>query len=97
VVFLSYPRSGNTFLRNYLEEITGIVTGSDMSLELTISTQLAGSKGEDIRDETVWITKGHHPLGIPYVVPHEANKIICVVRNPLDTIPSFFQIMATNT
>jgi len=68
-----------------------------MSLELTIGLQLAGDKGEEIWDETVWITKSHHPLGTPYVVPLEANKIICVVRNPLDIIPSLFQMMATKT
>lgn len=29
VAFTSYSRSGNTFLRKYLEEITGVCTGSD--------------------------------------------------------------------
>jgi len=29
VWFGSYPRSGNTFMRKYLEMISGIVTGSD--------------------------------------------------------------------
>lgn len=28
IVYSSYLRSGNTFLRNYLEKISGIVTGS---------------------------------------------------------------------
>ena len=31
--FQSIPRSGNTFLRRYLELITGITTGSDMTLK----------------------------------------------------------------
>ena len=35
VAFQSFPRSGNTFLRKYLEQITGIFTGSDMSLDMT--------------------------------------------------------------
>jgi len=29
VILTSYPRSGNTLLRKYLEDITGIITGSD--------------------------------------------------------------------
>lgn len=29
VVLTSYPRSGNTLLRKYLEDITGVITGSD--------------------------------------------------------------------
>ena len=29
VVLASFPRSGNTMLRKYLEKITGLVTGSD--------------------------------------------------------------------
>jgi len=33
---MSYPRSGNSFLRKYLQNITGIATGSDMTLELNI-------------------------------------------------------------
>lgn len=29
ISYSSYPRSGNTFLRTYLENITGVATGSD--------------------------------------------------------------------
>ena len=32
VAFCSFPRSGNTFLRRYMELITGITTGADNSL-----------------------------------------------------------------
>jgi hypothetical protein len=49
VIFASFPRSGNTFTRKYLESIFGIVTGSDnhtlMSL-LSIGCSLPGFKGE---------------------------------------------------
>jgi hypothetical protein len=49
VIFASFPRSGNTFTRKYLESITGIVTGADnhplMSL-FTMGTALPGFKGE---------------------------------------------------
>ena len=35
VAFQSFPRSGNTFLRRYLEQITGVYTGADMAIEHT--------------------------------------------------------------
>jgi len=35
VAFNTYPRSGNTFLRRFLDTITGIHTGSNMPLSLT--------------------------------------------------------------
>jgi hypothetical protein len=35
IVFTAFPRAGNTFLRNYLEAITGVVTGGDMTSDLT--------------------------------------------------------------
>ena len=37
VAFQSFQRSGNTFLREYIEEITGVFTGSDMSLDMTFN------------------------------------------------------------
>ena len=39
VVFASYPRTGNSFLRKFLEQVTGIYTGSDMKLDLTWTVQ----------------------------------------------------------
>lgn len=32
VIIGSYPRSGNTLLRAYLEKISGLVTGSDCDI-----------------------------------------------------------------
>lgn len=32
IAFVSHPRSGNSFLRKYLEAITGTITTSDMGL-----------------------------------------------------------------
>ena len=34
VAFQSFVRSGNTFLRRYLEQTTGIWTGSDMNIDI---------------------------------------------------------------
>jgi hypothetical protein len=39
VTLATYPRTGNSFLRKILEQITGVFTGSDMSLNLTITLQ----------------------------------------------------------
>jgi hypothetical protein len=50
ISYTSYPRSGNTFLRKYFENITGIATGSDqlMKFNLNVSLQYSGFKGEGI-------------------------------------------------
>ena len=40
VSYSSYPRMGNSFLRKYLQNITGVATGSDMALEFDIDFQL---------------------------------------------------------
>ena len=40
VTFTSYPRSGNSFLRKYVEQITGIATGSTMPIHVATSLQL---------------------------------------------------------
>jgi hypothetical protein len=37
VAFVSYPRTGNSFLRKILESCTGVFTGTDMNLELTLA------------------------------------------------------------
>jgi hypothetical protein len=40
VVLTSYPRSGNTLLRKYLEDITGIITGSDWDVKRKLNNDL---------------------------------------------------------
>ena len=51
----SYPRSGSTLLRAYLEKILGLVTGSDSNLEHKLSQFLkeSGLAGEGIVDGRV--------------------------------------------
>ena len=36
ICFQSYPRSGNSMLRKFLEVVTGVYTGSDMPLDVTL-------------------------------------------------------------
>lgn len=64
VCLTSYHRSGNTFMRRYLEAITSITTGADTSLDLTLSLtgQLQGLKGQEVVDDSVWIVKSHFPI-----------------------------------
>ena len=40
VAFCSIPRSGNTFLRKYMEMLTGIYTGADNTLHVNINLQM---------------------------------------------------------
>ena len=59
----SYPRSGNTLLRAYLERIMGLVTGSDVDIKRQLNSTLLelGMIGEGLVDERVWIVKTHYP------------------------------------
>ena len=36
IAFQSFPRSGNSMLRKFLETVTGVHTGSDMPIDVTI-------------------------------------------------------------
>ena len=98
VAYASYPRTGNTFLRMYLEEVTGTATGSDMPLSVAFEMQLFGLKGEDHTGNSVWIAKTHHPLptGLQ-AVPITTSQIITCVRNPFDAIISAYHHCATHT
>lgn len=90
VAFSSYPRSGNTFLRKYFEMLTGVQTGSDNPLHFTLDLQMMNLKGEAISDDRVWIVKTHSPIIQPFTTRNIfCNKMIVVVRNPLDSILSF--------
>ena len=37
VALASFPRTGNSFLRKIIEQVTGVFTGSDMPIDLTLS------------------------------------------------------------
>ena len=94
VALMSFPRSGNTFLRRFIELCTGIWTGSDMNVKHTLAGQLLGMAGEQVvGDNTVWVTKTHHALPSPLVTKFTANRQICIVRNPIDVIPSMLYLI----
>lgn len=99
VICASVPRSGNSFLRRLLENITGIATGSDVSLRsiLNLTLQQIGFSGEEITDERIWICKSHYPLTLPDDQSQFAKKVICCVRNPIDVIASEYNCQTTWT
>ena len=94
----SYPRSGNTLLRNYCEKITGIYTGSDCDIKRKLNKQLKdmGLLGEGIVDNTVLVVKTHFPERMGYI-DFPCTKCILIVRNPLDCMTSLFNMIATSS
>ncbi len=91
----SYPRSGNTLIRSYIERITGFYTGSDHNLDLKLNKELyeLGMTGEGVIDDTVWVVKTHFPERLGHS-PLKVNKCILLIRSPLDSLWSFFNMMA---
>jgi hypothetical protein len=75
--------------------MTGIATGSCSALHSGTFLQVFGLKGEYVVDERVWITKGHHPTLMPFALSMKSDKVICVVRNPIDSIISLANIILT--
>jgi hypothetical protein len=57
----TYRRTGNTFLRKYLEKVTGVVTGSNMSSDVCSPLWLSCFMGEEVVDDRVWFVKTHFP------------------------------------
>ena len=82
-------------MRMYMEAATGIYTSSDMNLEVTLKNQMCGQLGEEHADSNLtWITKTHWPSPINREKFH-AQKMIVVVRNPIDVLPSFCGLLNT--
>lgn len=100
VIFASFPRSGNTMTRKYLESILGICTGSDnhtmMSL-FTMETSLSGFKGEFITDNKVWVNKSHFPISLPMAACHKGAKALVCIRDPFDASVSAFNLILSVT
>jgi len=100
VSFSSWPRMGNTFLRSFLEKITGVFTGSDMDIKITWGEMQMGmlGNGHTSTGNNVWITKTHVPQTRAMgggANPFECEKQICVVRNWIDAFPSYSTLIMT--
>ena len=97
VVLASYARSGSAFIRKYLGEITGVITGVDNDKSNPTSSQDPndlGLNGKEVVDDKVWIVKTHSP-GQSSSHKFNVNKCVLLVRNPLDAIISLYNLMAT--
>lgn len=100
VLYSSFPRSGSTFFRKYLESITGVATGTPYSNQIIIDFALAalGFKGEGHhKDEKTWFVKSHFPMQYRTPSSFTCNKAIVCVRNPLDIVISLLNINLTLT
>lgn len=98
VILSSYPRSGNTLLRAYLEKIMGLVTGSDCDIEKKLNKELMylGLNGEGLVDKRVWIVKTHYPERYGKTKFYAERCVLCV-RNPIDCITSLFNMVCTGS
>lgn len=98
IALASYPRSGNTMLRAYLEKIMGLATGSDGDIDKKLVKQLMenGFVAEGLADHQVQIVKTHFPERYG-THKFKADKAILLVRNPLDCITSLYHMMATSS
>ena len=94
----SYPRSGNTLLRNIIERVTTFVTGSDTRPDRSLSRSLAEHLvGEGIVTSNLCpIIKTHFPERRG-CLPFPANRIILLVRNPFDALDSYWNMCCTNS
>jgi hypothetical protein len=97
---VSYFRGGNTFLRGWVEAITGLATGSNMGFENTnvIALQYQGFIGEEHSDDNrCWLNKTHYPFVFFREREVKANKAIIVIRNPMDIVWSNYTFTITGT
>jgi len=94
----SFPRAGNTMIRAYLDKITGIYTGSAIFKDNPMNKALkqGGLAGETVNDRRVLIAKNHYPISLGDTI-FDSQKAILIVRNPLDVIPSQFNVSCTST
>ncbi len=98
VVMTSYPRSGNTLLRAYLEKIMGLVTGSDCDItkKLNLALMDLGLAGEGLVDKRVWVVKTHYPERYGKT-KFGGERAILLVRSPLDCITSLFNMVCSGS
>ena len=95
---VSFPRSGNTLLRAYLEKIMGLTSGSDCDITKKLNKDLMfmGLAGEGLVDKRVWVVKTHYPERYGKTKFY-AERAILLVRNPLDAITSLFNMICTGS
>mmetsp|Transcript_11080 Transcript_11080/g.16849 ORF Transcript_11080/g.16849 Transcript_11080/m.16849 type:complete len:293 (+) Transcript_11080:1450-2328(+) len=97
-IMVSFPRSGNTMLRAYLEKILGVSTGSDGDIKAKLIGELMqrGLAGEGLVDKRVFVVKSHYPERWGRQRFY-CERAILLVRNPIDSITSLFNMVCTGT
>jgi len=95
VTYCTYPRSGNSMMRKHFENVTGIATGSDLTIRfyMNVALQYSGFKAEGVTDNSIWINKTHFPFNIPVSTQYESDLALCCVRNPIDVFVSFYTMI----
>ena len=85
--------------RKYLEDITGIVTGSNMDNRFSRNFALThcGFKGEVHYGDSVWVFKSHVPNVQANFTRQFISKAVVCVRNPFDVACSAIQLRLTYT
>jgi hypothetical protein len=98
VIMVSYPRSGNTLLRAYLEKIMGLTTGSDCDISKKLNKDLMnmGLAGEGLVDKRVMVVKTHYPERYGKTKFY-AERAILLVRDPLDCMTSLYNMICTGS
>ena len=98
VCMTSYPRSGNTLLRAYLEKIMGLASGSDSNIAMKLNKDLMkmGLPGESLVDKRVMVVKTHYPDCWGNKMFY-ADRAILLLRNPVDCITSHYHMVMTGT
>lgn len=81
---ISYPGSGNTWLRYLLQQATGYYTGSEYN---DLNLQFGGFPAEGVNNQSVIVVKTHYQVNIS---DGHFDRIILLVRNPFDTAQSAF-------
>ena len=99
VMYTTYPRAGNSLMRKYFENITGVATGSDMVMKHgpNVALQYCGFKGEGLMDDRAWIKKSHYPIRFHFMKGFDSEIAVICTRNPFDITPSFFYLCISMT
>ena len=62
-----------------------------------MGSTILGFRGEGINDHRVWVNKSHFPGYSPWdTLIQRGEKVIIVVRNPLDSLVSFLHLQITS-
>lgn len=101
ICIASFPRSGNTMIRTIYENVTLTYTGDDMIVmedenEIQVNLCRYGI-GVHNNIKNVFLIKTHFPNFTFPLNEFKSQGAILIVRNPFDTIDSFFELAVTDT